>query len=117
MTNEEMLEKIKKYKEIDVNDTSKDELLKTMIEIAQSLALRKLYPFHDINILPIKYDYWVIQAVGEMYQSLGNETIASYEENGLRISFREMESGVSQSLLNSLIPQAYIVGEELHNEI
>lgn len=116
MTNEEMLLKIKKYKEISVSDTSKDELLQTMIEIAKSLALRKLYPFHlEIVDLPQRYDYWIIQAVGDMYGALGKEQISSYEENGLKIAFRELENGVSQSLLESLIPQVYVVGEEVYN--
>lgn len=117
MSIQEMVIKIKKLKEIDIADTSKDELLTTMVDVAISLALRTLYPLHEeIVDLPSRYDYWVIQAVGEMYQNLGNEAIREYSENGLKISFREMEGGVNRTTLRQLVPLIRVVGEEAYEK-
>ena len=99
-----MLNNLKKL--LNITDTSKDDLLTLLIEMAIDLAIRKLYPFKDDTseiVLSHKYDYWCVLAAKEMYQNLGNESIKSYSENGLSISYKELTNGVSNDLLNQLV--------------
>jgi hypothetical protein len=96
-----------------ITDTSKDTLLTLLLNIAADKALRVLFPFEenvDELVLPNKYNYWVVQAAQQMYQSLGSEQIQSYSENGLSISYRDIQSGISGGLLNELIPNAKALG-------
>lgn len=98
---------------LNITDTSKDNLLNLLIKIAKDIALRTLNPFEDdidILVLPFKYDYWVVQAVQQMYQNLGSENIKSYSENGLSITYADLVSGISSSLLSQLVPKAKAIG-------
>lgn len=93
--------------------TTYDTLLNLLIGIATDKALRTINPFEDnfdILLLPEKYNYWVVQASQQMYLSLGQEIVNSYSENGLSISFKELQSGISKELLNELIPKAKAIG-------
>jgi len=92
-----------------ITDTSKDSLLNLLIKIATDKALRAINPFEDdfdSLVLPAKYNYWLVQAVQQMYQSLGSEIVSSYSENGLSISYRDIENGISLGLMNELTPKA-----------
>jgi len=92
-----------------ITDTSKDSLLNLLISIAIDKALRTIYPFEedfDSLVLATKYNYWIVQAVQQMYQALGSEIVASYSENGLSISYKDIENGISLGLLNELTPKA-----------
>jgi plasmid maintenance system antidote protein VapI len=92
-----------------ITDTTKDTLLNLMIKIASDLALRTINPFEDdidSLVLPYKYDLWVVQAVQQMYNNLGSESIKAYSENGLSITYQDFVSGISSSLLGQLIPKA-----------
>jgi len=92
-----------------ITDTSKDTLLNLLLKMATDLALRTLNPFEDdidALVLPYKYDYWVVRATKEMYQNLGSETIKSYSENGLSITYADTLNGVSKALLSELVPKA-----------
>lgn len=92
------------------NDTQ-DGLLNLLISISKDLALRTLYPFEeefDELMLSHKYDYWVVLASKEMYQNMGSESVRSYSENGLSISYKDLTSGISKDLLGQLIPKVGI---------
>ncbi len=91
-----------------ITDNSKDTLLNLLLTISKDLALRTIYPFKQDTsalILPLKYEYWAVLAAKEMYQNMGNEAVQSYSENGLSITYRDLSSGVSNSLLNQLVPK------------
>lgn len=106
-----MLDKIKLL--LNITGTSSDNLLELLLDIATDKAKILLYPFvNDISFVDLgsKYNYWIIQAVQQMYNSLGNETIKSYSENGLSISYAELQSGISVNLLNELIPYVKVLG-------
>lgn len=105
-----MLTKLKLL--LNITDSSQDNLLNLLLELAIDKALRTLYPFEatDDKILPVKYNYWVIEASKQMYQALGSEQIKSYSENGLSITYADMESGISVSLLNELVPFGKALG-------
>lgn len=88
-----------------ITDNSKDELLSLLIDIAKDTALRKMYPFaEDISdkLVPLKYEFWVVQAAKEMYQNMGNENVVRYSENGLSIEYKDLINGISNDLLNQL---------------
>lgn len=92
-----------------ITDSSKDTLLNLLIKIAKDKALRTLNPFEedfDALVFPMKYDYWIVSAVQEMYQALGSEIVSSYSENGLSISYKELQGSISKDLLGELIPKA-----------
>jgi hypothetical protein len=89
--------------------TTQDSLLNLLLEMADDLAKRTLYPFTvDISVivLPSKYNMWIVQASKEMYQNMGNESVRSYSENGLSITYKDLTSGISKDLLSQLIPKA-----------
>lgn len=94
---------------LNITDNSKDTLLNLLLKIAEDLALRTLNPFEediDSLVLPYKYNYWVVQASKNMYESMGSDNVKSYSENGLSISYRDLQNGVSKELLNQLVPKA-----------
>ena len=101
-----MLNNLKKL--LSITDTSKDDLLNLLLEISIDLAKRTLYPFvveYEEIFLSHKYDYWCVLAAKEMYQNMGNESIRSYSENGLSISYKDLTSGISNDLLKQLVPK------------
>ena len=90
---------------LSITSSDYDYLLNLLIEMAKDLAKRTIYPFeddYDEIVLSRKYDYWVVLAAKEMYQNLGNENVRSYSENGLSISYNELQGGISKSLLGQL---------------
>ena len=92
-----------------ITDNNTDSLLNLLLKIAEDLALRTLNPFEediDSLVLPYKYNYLVVQMAKNMHDSLGSEIVKSYSENGLSISYRDLQNGVSKELLNQLIPKA-----------
>lgn len=94
-----------------ISDTSKDDLLVLLMEIANDIAKRNIYPFvDDLNtiVLGTKYDYWIIQASKEMYQNLGQENVRRYSENGLSIEYTDLVNGLSYDLLCQLVPKVGI---------
>ena len=94
-----------------ITDNSKDDLLSLLLETSKDLALRTMYPFKQDTsdlVLPLKYEYWAVLAAKEMYQNIGNEAVQSYSENGLSITYRDLSSGVSNSLLNQLVSKVVI---------
>lgn len=93
---------------LSITSSDYDDLLNLLITIAKDLAKRTIYPFEvefDEIVLPHKYDYWVVLAAKEMYQNLGNESVRSYSENGLSITYNELQGGISKSLLGQLTPK------------
>lgn len=111
MTNSEILARVKIL--LKITDTSQDDLLNTLILMAEDKALVTIYPFvEDLTVLtlPTKYGWWVVQAAKQMYDNLGSESISRYKENGLEIDFVETTNGISYSLLTQLIPKAKVVG-------
>ena len=104
-----MLSKLKLL--LGISDDSKDDLLELLIEIANDVAKRNIYPFvDDIDeiVLGTKYDYWIIQASKEMYQNLGQENVRKYSENGISIEYTNLVNGLSYDLLTQLVPKVGI---------
>lgn len=104
-----MLSKLKLL--LGISDTSKDDLLELLMEIANDIAKRNIYPFvDDLDeiVLGTKYDYWIIQASKEMYQNLGQENVRRYSENGLSIEYTDLVNGLSYDLLCQLVPKVGI---------
>lgn len=104
-----MLSKLKLL--LGISDTSKDDLLELLMEIANDIAKRNIYPFvDDLDeiVLGTKYDYWIIQASKEMYQNLGQENVKRYSENGLSIEYTDLVNGLSYDLLCQLVPKVGI---------
>lgn len=85
-------------------DASKDALFKLMLKRAKYIALGLLYPYDlEIDELPIRIQKdWQIRCAEELLNSLGDENVQSYSENGLSISY--FTSLLSQDLKSELTP-------------
>ena len=96
---------------LSITGNTYDSLLNLLLKMANDLAKRTIYPFEeefDEIVLSHKYDYWCVLAAKEMYQNMGNESIRSYSENGLSITYKDLTSGISKDLLGQLIPKVGI---------
>lgn len=94
-----------------ITDNLKDNLLNLLIKIAKDKALRTLYPFEEgvdfeNLVFPIQYNYWLVSAVQQMYQALGSEIVKSYSENGLSITYKDLQGSISKDLISELVPKA-----------
>ena len=84
-----------------------DEMIGLYLDIATDYALQTLYPFVSPRpTLPTDYDMWVVLAAKDLFESIGSGLLKSYAENGISITYRDMSSGISVSLLSMLIPYA-----------
>lgn len=82
-----------------------ENVLKDLLEDSMYIGLSILFPFQDFSekSFPKKYYNWQIRCALELFDSRGTNNIASYSENGL--SWTKFKDGLSQSLLNELIPK------------
>ena len=81
--------------------------LKSLLEDAESIALRELYPFLDDYEgieLPKGYYNWQLRACEELYGNVMSG-VKAYSENGLSIS-KSNDGPLSSSLLSELVPKA-----------
>ena len=91
----------------DEDEDEKDDLLKIMLDNAETLALNTLYPFNNkIQTLPNerRIKNWQVRCAIELYNKLGTTNVQSYTENGLTVSF--LSGLVSNNLMRELVPKA-----------
>ena len=91
----------------DKADNSKDEMFKSKLEDAESIALDTLYPY-DKTKTQLPYNrrlrMWQVRCARELYKAMERIGVKSYTENGLSVSY--LSSLVSQDLINELVPKA-----------
>lgn len=85
------------------------EYLEQLLEDAKNIGLRRLYPFEDISEKTFEKEYynWQLRACEEINTFAEFNGLKSYSENGLSFS-RDIDSGISLSLLHELVPFAGI---------
>lgn len=112
MDNEDInaqLEKLKRRisydEDIFISKSNYENVLKDLLEDSMYIGLSILFPFEDFSNMsfPKKYYNWQIRCCVELYGSAGTSNIASYSENGL--SWTKFKDGLSQGLINELIPK------------
>lgn len=86
----------------DISNDTKDDIFKSSLKEALSIALNSLYPFHDITEIPEKYKMWQVRCAIELYNKIGEEGIIKYSENNL--SYEYGENLISKDLKNELRP-------------
>ena len=88
----------------DATDESEDDIFKIKLEDAKYEYLRLVYPYNpEIEELPNdRAKNWQTKCAIELYNSMGDENVIQYSENGL--SETKAKAGLSQDLLNSLPP-------------
>lgn len=88
-----------------IDDTSKDELFKLVLDDARHIALNTLFPFDlEETELPERIEEdWVVRCAIELYNQIGQEGYTSYSENGL--SWTKDSSLVSYKLMSELTPK------------
>lgn len=85
-----------------------ESVLKALLEDSKSIALEVLFPFEDYSDLPLpkKYYNWQIRCCIELYNIADKQGYTNYSENSL--SFTKLSDGLSNSLMNKLIPKVGI---------
>jgi hypothetical protein len=81
-----------------------DELLETLIEVAEGYVLNRRYPFGapEGATVDIKYEYVQLKIAIELYSKMGAEGQTAHNENGINRTFENAD--VSKSLLRQIIP-------------
>jgi hypothetical protein len=95
------LEKIAELKVRILPDTDTDEVLGSMISLAEAMVLDRMYPFGypDGTVVPARYEQIQIQLAVELYGRRGAEGQTSHSENGINRSWSE-----SSPLLKRIVP-------------
>ena len=95
------LEKIAELKLRILPDTDTDEVLGSMISLAEAMVLDRMYPFGypDGTVVPARYEQIQIQLAVELYGRRGAEGQTSHSENGINRSWSE-----SSPLLKRIVP-------------
>jgi len=72
-------------------DTDTDAVLDTMVALAESEVLNRMYPFgySDGVVVPARYEMLQIQLAAEIYTKRGAEGQTSHSENGISRSWPE----------------------------
>jgi hypothetical protein len=95
------LEKIAELKVRILPDTDTEEVLGSMISLAEAMVLDRMYPFGypDGTVVPARYEQIQIQLAVELYGRRGAEGQTSHSENGINRSWSE-----SSPLLKRIVP-------------
>ena len=89
-------------------DTDTDEVLDTMVILAEAEVLNKMYPFgySDDVTVPARYEMLQVQLAAELYTKRGAEGQTSHNENGIGRSWPE-----KSALLARIMPHVGSVSE------
>lgn len=84
-------EKLAQIKIMLAPDTDTDEVLTSMLRLAESQVLNRLYPFGyaDDTKVPRRYEQIQIELAVEIYSKRGAEGQTSHSENGISRSWPE----------------------------
>ena len=102
-----MLRTLCEYTEDELSDDS----LNVYLAMAADIVLRKAYPFvNDLTgyTFPSKYDTIHVQIANEIIQKRGAEGETGHTESGLTRTYET--AGISESLMNQIIPYAKVPG-------
>lgn len=120
-TEEQILERLEKripYNERKFGTKTNYELiLEDIIISARNLALSRVFPFYDYSNkeLPLKYANWQYRCAIEIYNLNDKTGFITYSENGL--SFGKTTDGISQQLLDEIMPKVGIPTSEVEDEL
>jgi hypothetical protein len=101
MTNEVKLEKLKV---LISPDKPSDDLLLSLLSLAEGIVLNKRYPFGPPEgaTVPTAYEHIQLKIAVELFSKMGAEGQTAHDENGVK---RTYEAGdVSNSLLRQITP-------------
>lgn len=90
-------------------DTDTDEVLDTMVALAEAEVLNKMYPFgySEGMTVPGRYEMLQVQLAAEMYSKRGADGQSSHSENGIARTWPE-----KSALLARIVPH---VGSVIRN--
>lgn len=79
-------------------DTDTDAVLDSMISMAGSMILNKMYPFgyKENMMIPSRYEMLQVRLAAELYTQRGAEGQLSHSENGISRTWPEMSRLLSQ---------------------
>lgn len=95
------LEKIAALKVHISPDTDTDEVLGSMISLAEAMVLDRMYPFGypEGTVVPARYEQIQIQLAVELYGRRGAENQLNHSENGISRTWSE-----NSPLLKRIVP-------------
>jgi len=105
MSEQRQIEKMRLEILSDITDKTMDEVFKSKLEDAETIALDALYPYDNtISRLPNdrRLRNWQVRCAIELYKKSGTTNVQSYSENGLTVTY--MTGLLSKELLNELSP-------------
>lgn len=90
-------------------DTDTDEVLDTMVALAETEVMNKMYPFGypDGMAVPARYEMLQIQLAAELYTKRGAEGQTAHSENGISRSWPE-----KSALLARIVPHVGSVSSD-----
>lgn len=96
--------KIKTINEIE--DNSQDDVIDVFIDVAIGKLLRLRYPFHFDKTEDdlVGFDSWIVRAVRSIYDTQGQYNITQFSQNGVQITYSNLEEGISSSLVREVMP-------------
>lgn len=117
ITQLDLLKKRIEYDEtIFTNNETYESVLNRLLEDSKNIALSLRFPYKDYSKieLPNKYNNWQIRCCEELYNSIGNQGIKSYSENGL--SWTRDSGYISYELRNEIEPFVGYIEEEVEED-
>ena len=91
-------------------DEDSDEVLESMLAMAESMVLNRMYPFGYADGLevPARYERIQIQLAAELYTQRGAEGQSSHSENGIARTWPEKSRLLAQIMphCGSVMPNA-----------
>lgn len=99
-------EKISRLKGLISPDTATDDLLSSLLEIAEGIVLNKRYPFGAPEGATVekRFEHIQLQIAMELFSKMGAEGQTQHRENGIDRTYEAAD--VSPSLLRRIVPLA-----------
>lgn len=84
-----------------------EEVLSTYLRVAESIVLRRAYPYQESVEFPAKYDVVQVEIAAYKWGKRGAEGETSHSENGISRSYDDAD--VPSSLLRRIVPVAGVI--------
>lgn len=89
--------------------TGEDDLLSTLLAIAESKVLDRAYPYDpSVTEVPERYEYKQIEIAAYLYNKRGAEGQTAHNENGINRTYESAD--VPESLMRGITPFVGVIG-------
>ena len=103
MANSQMLTRLKA-----LTQESDESLLTTLLSIAETKVLNRLYPYDDTKtVVPLRYQENVLEIAVYLYNRRGSEGEMSHDEGDIKRSYES--ASVPSSMFAGIIPECGVI--------